>query len=1279
MGSVTQWPPITRDDLQQAARSDGFAGVLPQLVRRLIAETAVGLIELEMPGEGGVAAGGFDGVVTASGSTVEVPAGTSAWELSVSQGSGRKVAIDYPKRLSAPGVQTTDEVTFVQVILAPWTKSAAWAAERNAEGRWREVRALNLDAVRSWLDRAPATSVWLAERLGKTVPGARLADDWFERTWLPSTRVPLGTDAVVAGRESVATDLLARLGGGNSTVTLGGDVGADEFRALIAATINTADEPTRASLRATTLFVDDASALARLTAFPQPLKLVVLDARLAAAVPMDGPHQVIAMSPPGGDFDITLDRVDPRVIAGVLVAGGEPPERADELGALARRSLSALRRHLAVHPSTLRPAWADAADVVVRRLALLGGWDGADADDRGLIERVTGHSWTEVQDAALGLARHTDIPLLGRLDDNWYVVSPSDASLLLMPEVTSDDLTALREAAIEVLTAPDPLYGLHGPDVLRAQMAGQRRRFSRAVQHGVARSLALLGSAIPPSASGRSAGAEVARRTVREVLTAANADLTYALWAGVGHVLSDLAEAAPDEFLDAMRAGLRAPDMLHARMFTDGQSDDSDFWGPTAGHSEFLWALETLAWSPQYFDEAVDIIATLAAIDPGGRYSNRPARSLADIFSCWRPTTSADEHQREAALRRLLHAQPTVAQTVLVALIPDGRDVQINHHEPRYRDWKREPALTRADVERNARTVGALLLESVGEDQQALLAAIGKVDHLAPEHRRALCDALSELGQSLSEDTDRAALSEALRSVAAHHREYPDAAWALPAEEVEPIEAAAVALAPRDPVHRHLWLFAKDWIDIGGPSRRDDIQHYDHRVRDMRAVAVAEIIDGPGLDGVSALADATPSAYLVGAALARACAVEAEVDMLRWIDDERPRSEVAFAYFAERLRIDGQAVERLVSAANSPYAKAAVLRAWGDPVAAWARIEGLGENVAREYRQHFGIYGLGRGFEHGAEAVRALLRVGRAAAALGLISLYAERMNTLEVAELAAQACEMLLAAEHPDPELRVVSEHGFETIVSLLHRHKGELDRQRLVNIEWQLFPALGFEADAPMLYETLATEPAFFVELAEMVLRPDTAVARSAPQEGDAEPVEEAADEADSAVRSAARMRAFEVLHAWRRVPGSRDDGSIDAEHLDAWVDEVRRMMMERGRRIGGDHEIGKVLAYAAPDADGLAPPRAVRDLLERVASDELDEGLSLGIYNRRGVTSRGMLEGGDQERSLAATFGEQEKAAGPWPRSRRLLRRLADGYEREATRNDEIAERRRRGLDR
>jgi hypothetical protein len=137
-------------------------------------------------------------------------------------------------------------------------------------------------------------------------------------------------------------------------------------------------------------------------------------------------------------------------------------------------------------------------------------------------------------------------------------------------------------------------------------------------------------------------------------------------------------------------------------------------------------------------------------------------------------------------------------------------------------------------------------------------------------------------------------------------------------------------------------------------------------------------------------------------------------------------------------------------------------------------------------------------------------------------------------------------------------------------------------------------------------------------------------------------------------------------------------DAPALHEALTEDPAFFAERGLLAQGDNEIGKVLDHALSDPDGTAPPRAVRDLLERLHSDEIDEGLLCGIYTRRGVTCRGLLDGGTQEHALATTFREQAAGTADWSRTRQILRNLAEGYEQEARRHDGEAEYRRRGLD-
>jgi hypothetical protein len=79
-------------------------------------------------------------------------------------------------------------------------------------------------------------------------------------------------------------------------------------------------------------------------------------------------------------------------------------------------------------------------------------------------------------------------------------------------------------------------------------------------------------------------------------------------------------------------------------------------------------------------------------------------------------------------------------------------------------------------------------------------------------------------------------------------------------------------------------------------------------------------------------------------------------------------------------------------------------------------------------------------------------------------------------------------------------------------------------------------------------------------------------------------------------------------------------------------------------------------------------VRDLVERLGNREIENGIHVGRMNLRGVTSRGIYDGGGQERSLAAEYRRWSvMTAGAWPRTSRLLRELAESYEHEAAEQD------------
>ncbi len=80
-----------------------------------------------------------------------------------------------------------------------------------------------------------------------------------------------------------------------------------------------------------------------------------------------------------------------------------------------------------------------------------------------------------------------------------------------------------------------------------------------------------------------------------------------------------------------------------------------------------------------------------------------------------------------------------------------------------------------------------------------------------------------------------------------------------------------------------------------------------------------------------------------------------------------------------------------------------------------------------------------------------------------------------------------------------------------------------------------------------------------------------------------------------------------------------------------------------------------------------------METINTDSIRRNFSAAIFNKRGATSRGVFDGGEQERVLARHFSRlSELHKNRFPNVASILDNLSKGYEEDAKREDESAER-------
>jgi len=524
------------------------------------------------------------------------------------------------------------------------------------------------------------------------------------------------------------------------------------------------------------------------------------------------------------------------------------------------------------------------------------------------------------------------------------------------------------------------------------------------------------------------------------------------------------------------------------------------------------------------------------------------------------------------------------------------------------------------------------------------------------EHAAAI-ERLETLDTVRLQAADRAAIWNALRTLISQHRSFADANWALPRERVDQIEDVYRRFEPEDPVARYAWLFA-DRPEIP-EGLLQDLTAYQARVARERLEAVRSVHARTGLGGVVDLGRHVERPETLGFALGQSELVRNEEDEFlgqHLAATDAHRARLARGFVAGRMWGLGREWTEAKLArgreAWTPAQAAEVLVCLPYDERTWDLSEGLGPDTDGSYWRLVTPYGISNaGYVE--RATRKLLEHGRPYTAIDLLGLHAGHLGGLPP-ELIADALERAVRMPwKDDPPSSSFSYHA-SALVGVLEDSDG-IEPRRVAAIEWALLPLFGHhEARPRVLHRELAENPAFFVEVIALAYRAEGAKPRELSEDD----------------RTRARHSA-ELLWSWRGAPGSIDN-TIDADALRRWVDQAGTAAAAIGRGPITDQLIGQVLSGSPSGSDGVWPHQAVRDLVEEIASEELERGFEVGRYNRRGVVTKAYAEGGAQERQLADQYaGFAAAIRDRWPRTASMLRRMAESYRADARGEDHSAQ--------
>ena len=1250
---------IDTTDIRNWANRRDCQETLSLLVRKLIRATSSSIKNIKFPSGDNVLIGGWDGILVISEETEYLPNGISLWEFGANKDIKGKANDDYQKRTLNPLGYNPKESTYIFVTPRLWQNNEDWVKEKNAEASWKNIKVIDAEALEEWIDEAPSVGVWLARHIGKFPNGGIQSTDDFWEEWSAGIKFNLNSDILLGGRETEKIKVLEAIK--TPLVFSIKGLSREESLAFILSCFKNNVEKEE-DFFSRSIIVDNVDSFRELTSNNNPLILIPRfdDDGLINRAVQNG-HSVLI--PLGADNTsnwsnkIDLPLIDRESFVSALVKSGVQKEFAERYSKESARNITILRRQLEFTRNT--PIWAKPDNVRDLIPALIVcRWNENFDSDKQIIAKIANTTYEEYIKRLSKWLYSPDSPII-KIGSTWRLSSPFDAWTNASIYLTKADFEMLANTTIEVLSEINPAFELEPDQRYMASFLGKIREYSDWLREGIVQSLILtsiLGSELnfdlPMKAN------LWVDNIINEFLKSENS----LVWKSFESKLPLIAEASPNAFLSSVERLLSIDNSPVVSLF----DEEKGLISPQTYHTGLLWALEGLAWFPEYLSKSVLILSKLASIDPGGSITNRPINSLIEIFKPWHYQTLAPFNERIDVIKLIVKKLPEIAWKLLISMLPDAMGgVASPTHKTRWRIYHlaTEKPITYNEIYNTHSVVVDLLISLTGNQESKLAKLLDESDKLLPKDRDKILDFVeSEISEIEQYDYS---IWHTLRNLLYHHRSHPDAKWALPKEMLIRYEQLYKRFLPSDIYVNTKWLFDDYHVNLPkgyNYSAHDD--HYQKEIKHLRIESLTKIYKEKGLKIIFELQNSVKEIGVLGEISGYVISDYEDIYEICKQLNETPRNNYFIQSFITSKAYQNQfewivdLYEKLKGKGFSDYALSNLFIPLSQTSELWEFINTTNDKIIEYYwtKMHPHFYHIDVKYKlYGLER---LMHVKRYISAVDIGAHFTKEIPSDLIVSLLFKAGT---EKSEEDKNFDTYDITRFFEEIDL----REDIEQDSMFHLEWIYLPILasyGNPRKPKHLHSEMSKNPEFFVDVVRWAYKPSD---DSAEQE-----LEENLTIEQIQNRG---KQAYELLKSWKKIPGLSDNKVLDSEFLKTWIDRVLEIAKDKRRFEITETYIGKVLAYYPDTENELWPAEEICEMIDNLNSERVNRGFGSEIFNKYGSTTRGAFDGGNIEWDRVKQFNKLASLVrNKYPVVTEIFEKLAKGYEEQAKQMDEKAKR-------
>ena len=924
------------------------------------------------------------------------------------------------------------------------------------------------------------------------------------------------------------------------------------------------------------------------------------------------------------------------------------------------RSPTVLRRRLSKFDVIRRPQWAKDRETARRLIpiVMVGAWHAESEADRKILCDLSGGCYSKIEETITDLRDIEDCPVWS-VGKHRGVVSKIDALFAINESLIEKDLTDFIGIANDVLSEPDPSLDLPVDQRWSAAIYNKVRKHSPTLRTGICEALVLL--SIHGNNLFQSRLDIDVEELVADLIERLLVPLTLEKLLSHENDLPHYAEAAPKEFLSLCTRDLRQPESALQDVLNLAGTDPFGYDPRTS----LLWALECLAWNPKNLSHVSRILAELSKTNINDNSANRPSDSLWAIYRSWFPQTAASLDDRITGLKMILREFPDIGWNICMQQFGNDLQMGMASYRPRWRSDASGVGQLAGDQERFKFEDKALKLALSRReyDIRKLGDLIERLDAISQEDRNIVWSLVDTWAQQKHHDIVKDELRDRIRRFALTR-----SGRKLASDLRDRARDAYMKLEPRNVIIHHRWLFTDGRMDLPVDETEDELLDFskrEKRIHKLRAEAMEEIWVQRGIDGIISLLAVSGAAHVVGRyAALRVTDLETAISVLQAClsadADLDQRVDNFMQAFIPHIDVSLQPeLLSTIAEGTTDDQKVRILCCAPCDDRTWRILDQQSQDIRDRYWQEVNPYWIDHTEAGTNDLIDRLLAAGRPRAAFRLVEWRLKKVDTSRLKRLL-----LALATTSTEPyDTPLPDSSGISEAMDALGARAG-VTTDEMAWLEFAFIKALDHSAHGvPNLERQIEEWPILFVQILALRYK------RS--DEGQ-DPINWRVEYSDQ--RDAAATAACRLLRILSRIPGTESDSTIDAEKLQHWVIEARRLCAKYSRIDMGDFYIGQILSNAPSDASGLWPCRSVCEVMESAQSERIAYGFHLGVNNARGVHMRG--EGGDQEREISAKYRELARRLDfEYPYVSSVLEGIARGYNAEARQEDSAADVRRR----